>query len=178
MSNKTGIAAVWFAIYVGTVFAANWALGKWGIVGIGLGLTAPAGVFFAGIAFTARDGLREATGRWIPFAAIAVGTGCSFFLEDGQKFAIASAVAFGISETLDAIVYEPLRKHGKALALACSNIVGFVADSAIFLWLAFGSLAYIEGQLFGKAMMTVAAILILWGYRALKEDKSKDEVFA
>jgi uncharacterized PurR-regulated membrane protein YhhQ (DUF165 family) len=177
MKNKR-LGAVWFGIYVATVFAANWALGKWGIVGVGLGLTAPAGVFFAGIAFTARDGLREATGQWIPFVAIAVGAACSFFIEDGQKFAIASAVAFGISETLDAIVYEPLRKRGKTIALVASNSVGFVADSVIFLWLAFGSLAFIEGQLFGKAMMTVAAVLVLWAYRLIKGKRSARMVLA
>jgi queuosine precursor transporter len=170
------LVALWFGVYVATVFAANWALGKWGIVSVGLGMTAPAGVYFAGIAFTARDGLREASNRWIPFIAIAIGAGCSFFLEDGQKFAIASAVAFGVSETLDALVYEPLRSRGKVLALASSNVVGFVTDSVLFLWLAFGSLAFIEGQLFGKALMTVLAILIPWGWRRTRKTKPTPRV--
>ena len=45
---------LWTA-FVATVAGANWALANFGIVNIGLGLTAPAGVYFAGIAFTLRD---------------------------------------------------------------------------------------------------------------------------
>ena len=49
--------------YIGTVYGANWALQKFGIVSIGFGLTAPAGVFRArGLARVERSstaGLRE-----------------------------------------------------------------------------------------------------------------------
>tara|TARA_Y100000310_G_C20620388_1_gene782963 strand:- start:915 stop:1094 length:180 start_codon:yes stop_codon:yes gene_type:complete len=43
-----------------------------------------------------------------------------------------------------------------------SNGVGMVADSALFLWLAFGSLAFIEGQVIGKLYMTALAVALLW----------------
>ncbi len=40
---------------------------------------------------------------------------------------------------------------------------GLVADSLVFLWLAFGSLDFLAGQVIGKAWMVVASLpLIHW----------------
>jgi hypothetical protein len=58
-------------------------------------------------------------------------------------------------------VYEPLRERGLLLAMLASNAVGLAADSLIFLWLAFGSFAYLPGQLLGKAWMTLAAVAVI-----------------
>lgn len=44
------------------------------------------------------------------------------------------------------------------LATLASNTVGLVADSIVFLFLAFGSLQFIEGQIIGKAWMTLLAL--------------------
>ena len=38
---------IWAIAYIATIFGANWALEHYGIVGIGFGLSAPAGVLFA-----------------------------------------------------------------------------------------------------------------------------------
>lgn len=157
-----GMALVGF---IGTVYSANVALAKWGIVGIGFGLTAPAGVFFAGLAFTMRDLLHDVAGRRWVIIAILVGAGLSAFLEDAQKFAVASAVAFLVSETVDLLVYTPLAARGWLRAVLASNIVGFTLDSILFLWLAFGSLQFLTGQLVGKGYMTLGAILFLWTVR-------------
>jgi uncharacterized PurR-regulated membrane protein YhhQ (DUF165 family) len=43
-----------------------------------------------------------------------------------------------------------------------SNVVGSVADSALFLWLAFGSLDLIEGQVIGKTYMVAVALPLVW----------------
>jgi len=155
--------------FIGTIVGANWALAEYGIVPIGFGLSAPAGVYFAGLAFTFRDGVREHLGPRGTFVAIGTGAGLSYLLEDARTFAIASGVAFGVSETADALVYEPIRQRSRTLALAMSNTVGLVLDSALFLWLAFGSLAFIEGQIVGKAYMTLIAVAIVigWGQRDL-----------
>jgi len=40
--------------------------------------------------------------------------------------------------------------------------VGLVVDSAVFLFLAFGSLAFIEGQILGKFYMTMLALPGVW----------------
>ena len=77
------------------------------------------------------------------------------------RFALASGVAFGVSELVDLAVYTPLRERGLLRAVAASNAVGLVADSALFLWLAFGSLDLLAGQVLGKVWMTVVAVALL-----------------
>lgn len=152
---------------LGCVVGANWALATFGVVPIGFGLVAPAGVFFAGLAFTARDAVRETAGRRGVALAIVLGGLLSFALEDAQRFALASALAFGVSETADALVYEPLRRKSWISAVLASNTVGLIVDSVLFLALAFGSLEFIEGQIVGKMYMTAIAVVGLWGWRAL-----------
>ena len=50
-------------------------------------------------------------------------------------------------------------------AVVASSVVGLVLDSAVFLYLAFGSLAYIEGQIIGKLIMVALAVPIIKIYR-------------
>ena len=151
--------------YIATIFAANWAITTFGLVPVGFGLLAPAGVYFAGLAFTFRDLTQDALGRRWTYAAIVVGAALSGFLSG--PLAIASGVAFLVSETADFMVYTPLRERRWLLAVGLSNAVGLVVDSALFLWLAFGSLEFLAGQIVGKTTMTLLAILVLWGWRAL-----------
>jgi queuosine precursor transporter len=47
-----------------------------------------------------------------------------------------------------------------------SNAVGAIVDSALFLWLAFGSLEFFAGQFVGKTVMTLPALALLAGWRA------------
>ena len=54
---------IWVVLYVATIFAANWAIAAFGVVPVGFGLMAPAGVYFAGLAFTFRDLTQEKLGR-------------------------------------------------------------------------------------------------------------------
>ena len=164
MSERLTAAAL-FAAFVGTVVAANWALTTYGIVPVGFGLSAPAGVYFVGLAFTLRDLLHEAGGRRWVLVAIAVGALVSAGLEDAQRIAFASGVAFAASELADLAVYGPLRRRGWLAAIAASNAVGLLVDSMLFLWLAFGSLNFLEGQVVGKAYMTLLAVAVLWVWR-------------
>lgn len=164
--SKSGAAL--FAGFVACVWGANWALGRYGIVDIGFGLAAPAGVFFAGLAFGLRDAVHETLGRWWVVAAILVGAGLSLLIEDAitipgghVAIAVASAVAFLLSELADLVVYEPLRDRNWPGAVAASNLVGSVVDSALFLWLAFGSLDHLTGQVVGKTYMVALAIPIV-----------------
>jgi len=161
-----------FLAFVLTVIGANWALSRYGIVPVGFGLEAPAGVYFAGLAFGLRDALHEAGGRRWVFAAIATGAVVSYVIEDAVTIpgglvpiAVASAAAFAVSELADLAVYDPLRSRSWPTAVAASNIVGAVIDSALFLWLAFGSLDHMAGQVWGKALMIVPALLVVWGVR-------------
>jgi uncharacterized PurR-regulated membrane protein YhhQ (DUF165 family) len=162
------VTKIWPLIaYVATIFAANWAITTFGLVPVGFGLMAPAGVYFAGLAFTFRDLIQDALGRRWTYAAIVIGAGLSAFLSG--PLALASGVAFLFSETADLLVYTPLRRRHWLGAVAASNTVGLVIDSALFLWLAFGSLDFLIGQVVGKLWVTALAVLVLWGWRALSE---------
>src|SRR5687767_6548831 len=115
--------------YVATIFGANWAIASFGVVPVGFGFVAPAGVYFAGLAFTFRDLVQEYLGRVATIAAIGVGAALSALVS--PQFAAASGIAFLVSELADLAVYTPLRRRNWLGAVAASNAVGFIADSAI-----------------------------------------------
>lgn len=157
--------------YVLTILAANWAIATFGLVPVGFGLLAPAGVYFAGLAFTLRDLTQDRLGKLPTVAAILVGASLSMLVSP-TEIALASGLAFLTSEALDMAVYTPLRRRHWLGAVAASNVVGFVADSALFLWLAFGSLAFLPGQLLGKAWVTAVFVAILWIWRGRRSSTS------
>ena len=161
---------IWIIAYLATIVLANWAVATFGVVPVGFGLMAPAGVYFAGLGFTFRDLVHERHGARGALLAIAGGTALSLLIE--PTFAIASGVAFAVSELADLLVYTPLRRRSWLGAVALSNTVGLVLDSVLFLWLAFGSLAFLPGQLVGKAWMTALAVLLLALWRG-RDDLSQ-----
>jgi uncharacterized PurR-regulated membrane protein YhhQ (DUF165 family) len=161
--------------YIATIFAANYSIQHWGdcslpgpcTIPVWPGIVAPSGVLWVGVAFTLRDFTQDALGRWWTYVAIVAGAALSGLLSG--PLALASGMAFLVSETADLLVYTPLRERHWLWAVALSNTVGLVVDSILFLWLAFGSLAFLAGQVIGKAEMTVLAVVALWGVRALFE---------
>ena len=50
-------------LFIATVWLANWLLSRYGVVSIGFGLYAPAGVFAVGAALTLRDLVDRTLGR-------------------------------------------------------------------------------------------------------------------
>ena len=170
MTKTIGLVAL--AAYVGTIFAANWLIQHVGIVDVGFGLQAPAGVFAAGAALTFRDVVQKELGRLVVVGAIVIGAALSFLV--APAFALASGTAFLVSELADFSVYTPLSKKTWLGAVALSNTVGVVVDSALFLWLAFGSLALFWGQVVGKTWVTLLSIAILalvqtaWRHRPVR----------
>jgi uncharacterized PurR-regulated membrane protein YhhQ (DUF165 family) len=152
--------------YIATIFLANWAIARFGIVPVGFGLMAPAGVYFVGLAFTFRDTTQRALGREWSVVAILIGAGLSAWVS--PEFALASGVAFLFSEFADFAVYTPLADKRWLAAVVASNIVGTVVDSIIFLWLAFGSLEFLAGQVVGKLWMTAAAIAVISLWRLVR----------
>lgn len=129
------------------------------------GLMAPSGVLMAGLALVLRDLVQRRLGIAYGLAAIGAGTALSAALAPAP-LVLASAVAFLLSELVDFAIYTPLQKRGLVLAVAASSFVGLVADSLLFLWLAFGSLEFLAGQITGKAAMV---LLTLPAIRWLRE---------
>jgi uncharacterized PurR-regulated membrane protein YhhQ (DUF165 family) len=114
-----------------------------------------------GLALVLRDAVHEKLGiRWV-LAAILAGAAVSALVSP-PALVIASATAFLLSELADLGVYAPLRKRRLWLAVLASGVVGAAIDSAAFLWLAFGSLDFLAGQLVGKAWATVAVAAALY----------------
>lgn len=168
MKLKLALAAA----FVATVYLANWLLDSFGVIPVGFGLEAPAGVLAAGLAFGLRDALHEAAGHLWVVLSIVAGALLSYVLTDAAAIpggvvtiAAASGVAFLFSELADMAVYTPLRERRWTWAVVLSNSVGAVVDSALFLWLAFGSVTLIWGQLVGKAYMIAIALPLVWMVR-------------
>lgn len=149
--------------------AANWLIGNVGteciphgpcIIPVAPGLTAPSGVLMIGLALVLRDLVQRSLGVKWAAGAIIVGAGLSAFFA-APTLVMASAMAFLLSELADLAVYTPLQRKGLVLAVFASSVVGLILDSAIFLYLAFGSLEYIAGQIVGKAWMVLAALPVI-----------------
>lgn len=124
-------------------------------------LMAPSGVLWAGAALFARDTLHEAGGRAWVVAGIAIGAALSWWLA-APALALASGVAFGLSEFADYAVYSPLHQRSRPGAVLASGLVGSIVDSAVFLWLALGSLDFLAGQVVGKSLITALCAGLLW----------------
>ena len=158
--NRRTIGFLLLAGYVAAIVGANWAIERFGIVPVGFGLMAPAGVFFAGLCFEFRDLVQDTLGRWWAVAAILIGASLSVFIS--KQFALASGVAFLLGELADFAIYTPMRRRYWLVAMIIANTIGDILDSAIFLYLAFGSLNFITGQVIGKAYCTLIPVGILW----------------
>jgi len=104
-----------------------------------------------------RDLVQRRLGRVAALLAIAAGAALSGAIAP-PALVMASTTAFLLSELADFLVYTPLQKRGLVLAVLASSLVGLVADSLLFLWLAFGSLEFLEGQVVGKAWMVLLAL--------------------
>lgn len=170
--NRFGPVAL--AGFIGSIVAANLLIEHMGVIGVGFGLAAPAGVLAAGLAFTFRDLTHEAYGWRGAVVAIVAGAWLSWTLSAGVtldgglvSLALASGLAFLLSELADLGVYAPLRRRHWLGAVLASNVVGLLVDSGLFLLLAFGSLDLLAGQVVGKLYMTALAVVLLgaWRYR-------------
>jgi uncharacterized PurR-regulated membrane protein YhhQ (DUF165 family) len=151
--------------------AANWLIGNAGTVCVpeGLclmpvapGVMAPSGVLMIGLALVLRDLVQRRLGLSWAGAAILGGAALSAVFAP-PTLVVASAIAFLLSELADLAVYTPLQRRGLVLAVFASSMLGLVVDSAVFLYLAFGNLDFLAGQVIGKAWMVLLAMpLIAW----------------
>lgn len=169
MRQREGL--IFLAAFALCIPAANWLILNVGstcvpqgpcLIPVAPGVLAPSGVLMIGLALVLRDLIQRRLGVTVTAAGIAAGALLSaLFAPPG--LVLASAAAFLLSETADLLVYTPLQKRGLVLAVAASSAVGLIIDSLVFLYLAFGSLAFLEGQVIGKAWMVLAALpVIAW----------------
>ena len=157
---------VFLVLFCLTIPLANWMIGHVGTVcvpngpcllPVAPGLMAPSGVLMIGAALVLRDLVQRRLGVEFGIAAIVVGAVISAAVAP-PSLVMASATAFLISEFTDFAVYTPLARRRLVLAVVASSTVGLVVDSIVFLWLAFGSLDFLLGQVVGKAWMVLLAV--------------------
>ena len=158
-----------------TIPAANWLIGHAGtvcvpdgpcLIPVAPGIMAPSGVLMIGLALVLRDLVQRRLGLGFAWMAILAGTALSAFLAV-PSLVLASAVAFLISETVDLAVYTPLQKRNLVLAVLASGVAGLMVDSVAFLFIAFGDLSFLTGQVLGKLWMVLLALpLVSWLRRA------------
>lgn len=146
-------AANWMIGHVGTVCAANGPC----LVPVAPGIMAPSGVLMVGAALVLRDLVQRRLGVEFGIGAIAAGAAISAGLAP-PSLVIASAIAFLLSELADFAVYTPLARRRLVIAVVASSTVGLIIDSIVFLWLAFGSLEFLPGQIIGKFWMVLLAV--------------------
>ena len=149
-----------------TIPVANWMIGNLGtvcppqspcLIPVAPSLLAPSGVLMIGLALVLRDLVQRRLGVIAALGAILLGAALSVLLAP-PSIVVASGVAFFLSETADLVVYTPLQRRGLVRAVLLSSLVGLLVDSAVFLYLAFGSLDFFLGQVVGKAWMVLLAL--------------------
>lgn len=159
--------------FVSLAVLANWLASRFTITVPFTDLVAPAGVLCIGAAFVLRDWLAQLAGFAWGFAVIPVAGAASYIIGTAagwsglQKIAVASLVAFLVSETVEAVVFAPIRKRSLTFGVLLSGMVGNALDSWLFLSLAFGSLAYFWGNFIGKAEMIVLGAALTYARRRL-----------
>jgi len=163
------LAAAAVAGYIAAIAAANWATAHYGLTPVGFGLTATAGTYAAGCALMLRNVVQDAHGRLVVALAILVGAALSAITAT-PALALASGVAFGVSELADMTVYTPLRRRGWARAVIPASLLGAVVDTFLFLSIAGFPVTApgVAGQLVGKTWavwLPVAAVAVWRGVR-------------
>ena len=166
---------VYFFAFIACIPMANWMIGHWGTVCVPQGpclvpvfpwgpegkpMMAPSGVLMIGLALVLRDLVQRRLGRGVALLSIVAGAALSGAVAP-PALVFASAGAFLLSELADFAVYTPLQRRGLVVAVLASSVVGLIADSLLFLWLAFGSLEFLEGQILGKLWMVLLALPIV-----------------
>jgi len=174
MSNeqRRRLEGIVFLIAFGlTIPAANWMIGHVGTACVpngpclipvapnpfGASLMAPSGVLMIGIALVLRDLVQRRLGVGYSASAVVAGAMLSAMVAP-PALALASGIAFLISEFADLAVYTPLARRRLIAAVVASSLAGLVVDSVVFLWLAFGSLEFLAGQVVGKTWMVLLSI--------------------
>jgi queuosine precursor transporter len=163
---------VFLALFALTIPAANWLIGHAGtacvvpqgpcVIPVAPGVMAPSGVTMVGVALVLRDLVQRRLGTGLSALAILFGAALSALVAP-PALIFASAVAFLLSEFADLAIYTPLARRRLVAAVIASSCVGLIVDSIIFLWLAFGSLEFLLGQIIGKAWMVLLSIpFITW----------------
>ena len=160
---------LFFLAFMASIPIANWMIGNIGtqcvpdgpcLIPVAPAIMAPSGVLMIGAALVLRDMVQRRLGKSWSLVAIAAGTILSAAIAL-PALVLASATAFLVSELADFAVYTPLQRRRLVLAMFLSGIVGSAVDSIVFLYVAFGNLQFLPGQIIGKVLMVIASLPVI-----------------
>lgn len=161
--NTRRVATIAFAIYAGMIVLSNYLLAHFGLLPFFFGLTIPAGTYCAAVTFPARDVVQRSGGRIWGIVAVLTGAALAYFI--APSLAVASAVAYLCSESIDFGVYTWLQGQYVA-AIFASGIFASIVDSWVFLQIAgFYTPSAFQGLVLAKWMVVTVATVILWRSR-------------
>jgi uncharacterized PurR-regulated membrane protein YhhQ (DUF165 family) len=161
------------ASFVGLVLLANWLASAYVIHVPLTPYLAPAGVFCIGGVLVLRDWMQQLGGLVATMTLVYAAGLLSWAVGDLagwtslEKIAVASVVAFTISETVEALVFTPIRNRSLTLGVALSATIGNAVDSYVFLTLAFSSTAFFWGQFWGKNESIALGVVLTFARRRL-----------
>lgn len=159
------IVAGAFAGLLVSVWGANYLVRHVGIVRVWpTGLYAPAGVYMAGVAFLFRDTVQRLASVNLALLGIALGAALSWFMS--PTLAGASAGAFAASELVGLAALWLLGRWLYA-AVGAAQVAAAAVDSVVFLWLAFHSLTFFQGQFVAKLSVLALAYPVVVSWRAV-----------
>ena len=150
-------------VYVAAIVAANVATDRWGLVPVGFGLLVTAGTFAAGFALLARDVVQRTGGQVWVAVGIAAGGVLSWFLAN-PALAVASVLAFTVSEVVDWGVFTRAAGRGFIAAALLSGVIAAPVDTVLFLWVAGFPLTWpvVLGQFLGKVVWATLVPLAIY----------------
>lgn len=159
------IGVALLAAYIYATVLANWLTTHHGLITVFPGLRATAGTVVIGVAIMSRDFVQDALGKRTVFEAICAGAFLSY-ITSSHQVAAASGITFLIAESLEALVYTPLRERAGwgtprwVRAVIGANGCGALLDTFLFLGLAGFPLTAgtVAGQLVGKAYVTAGVL--------------------
>ena len=162
MSAGGAVSALLVALYLGAIVAANLTIAHFGPVAAPL-----VGFVFIGLNLATRDRLHDLWGHRVVQnmgLLIAAGGLLSYALNAGAgRVALASVLAFALSESADALLYHARRHRPYLERSNTSNLLGAAVDSVAFPVLAFGGfpLAILAMQFFAKVLGGLVWSLVL-----------------
>jgi uncharacterized PurR-regulated membrane protein YhhQ (DUF165 family) len=165
--------------YIISIIFGNLLVSIFGLVEF-MGLVFPCGALAIGLTFSLRDFVQREYGHKVWYFMIAstiITALLSFVLTDmpipAWKVALASAVAFIVSEFVDWLVYT-ITKRGLIFRITVSNLFSTPIDSILFVGIAFGIFNFFEPPVYGQTIvkylsgLMVIPIILYVRYQASK----------
>lgn len=153
--------------YIFSIILGNLLVAYLGIIKM-FGLVFPAGAIAIGLTFSLRDFVQREFGHnvwWFMLISTVITAGLTFVLTNlpvsPVRVAMASAVAFVVSEAIDWLVYT-ITKKDIIFRIIVSNFFSTPIDSILFVGITFGAFNFFNPPVYGQAIVKyLSGLLVL-----------------